>query len=461
MLQSRGPEKKAEQSRVARTWCMLLCTGGGPDLVVHRFRGRGWPVSGPVPSLARMTIQIPVRMPAFMRVELTVDGRPDADRVIQLPIRAPLEWIVEAYCLSLGLDPSEQSDADGYEHCHHAEPYAYPWPSVPSAEELPPLPYDPHVVVRPVEVPPLGTPWITVSRPAGSPSPAPSGSWLTEAAPFREDAVNRELLRAHGVVQPYFDDGDLWSANPGIPDGSPLAALARALAPARRLALLAHVDDLDLIRNASPDYSEAESALAPLARLVEMIGDAGLPQDPESGWVSDADTHRVADSLGWGGTQQETRARGRALVSFARTVRFVRRFKGRVVSTTMGRRMVVPTTHTLDFLARMVLDPEDQRPSYHPRDVVGEASALLAIADGSVQHLADLSQAASEAREALTESAGEFDVPVRGYEPVALIDGLSTRLSLLSEEEFGRVTPSMREVARLALIGGGRFHHYA
>ncbi len=409
-----------------------------------------------------MTIQIPVRMPTFMRVELTVDGRPDADRVIELPTRAPLEWVVEAYCLSLGLDPSEHVHTDGFDHCHHAEPYAYPWPSVPSAEEMPPLPFDPRVVVTPVDVPALGTPWLTVSGPAGSPAPALGGSWLTDAAPFDADAVNRELLRAHGVVQPYFDDGDLWSASPGIPDGSPLASLAHALTPARRLALLAHVDGLDLIRNASPDYSEAESALVPLARLVEMIGDAGLPQDAENGWMSDADAHRLSEALGWRGSAQEMRARGQALVSLARTARFVRRFKGRVVPTTMGRRMVVPTMHTLDFLAHLILDPEDHRSSYYMReDRTGEAAALLAIADGTVQHLADLPQAVSEAREVVAEPPVEFDLSGRGHSPVAVVDGLSERLSMLSADVFGRVTSPMREVARLALIGGSRFHHYA
>ena len=418
-----------------------------------------------------MTIQIPVRMPTFIRVELTVDGRSDLDRVIEMPARAPLDWIAEAYLLSVGLDPIDPLDDDGYERCHHDEPYSYPWPRIPSAADLPSLPHDPRAVVTEVKTPEIGAPWLSVSRPArersGSGQSVFKGSWLTDSAPFDEDAVNRELLRAHGVVQPHFDDGDIWTTDPRISPGSPLASLARALSPARRLALLAHVEHLDLNREPAPDYSEAESALAPLARLIDAIGAEGMVQDAVGGWVPRAECHRVAQAIGWSGSAHEMIAQGEALVAFARSAGLIRRLKGRVVATTRARALVVPSTQTLGILAQLAMAREGRASSYATREHTREqALALLAVADQTVQHLDDLPSAVAEGQNLFVDQGVRLEALAYGRAPVddpqVAIDRLQDRLSVFSlAGAFGRVTPSMREIARLALVGGGAGHRYA
>ncbi|MER7446621.1 hypothetical protein [Microbacterium sp. NPDC097977] len=419
-----------------------------------------------------MTIQIPVRMPTFMRVELTVDGHPELDRAIDLPSGSPHDWIVEAYRLSLGLEPHESSEHDGIDRCHHDEAYAYPWPSRPGVDEIPGLPHDPVVGIRAIETPPVGTPWLSVSSlsspsevsgAVGSPADAPATGWLTGEAPFREDDVNRELLRRHGVVQPFFDDSDLWFVDPQLPSPSPIATLASAVTPARRLALLAHVDAAGLRRPADPDHSDAESALAPLARLLDLLGTVGMAQDATTGWLPDAESDRLVRSLGWGGTPDEVRSRGDALVSFARRAKLIRRFKGRVVATALARTLRVASPHTLRILASMMVAGEggllDLRST---RSRAEEALVLLAIADGTATHVEDLPGLVVEGSRAFDESDVRVDLdgrasPWAGLRGVSDDDGGAARtverIALLSATDaYGTITSAMREVARHALI---------
>lgn len=434
-------------------------------------------MSGRVRSLARMTIQIPVRMPTFMRVELTVDEHPELDRAIDLPTGSPQHWIVEAYRLSVGLEPHESSEYDGIDHCHHEEAYAYPWPSTLRADEIPGLPHDPVVVIRTIEAPPIGTPWLSVSSLSsnaalsGTPADALPTGWLTDHAPFREDDVNRELLRRHGVVQPFFDDSDLWFDDPRLPSPSPIATLASAVTPARRLALLAHIDGTDLLRPADPDFGDAESVLAPLARLVDLLGTVGMVQDATSGWVPDADGDRLVRSLGWNGTPDEMHSRREALVSFARRAKLIRRFKGRVVTTALARKLIVASPLTMGTIAAMITATEDGwRDLRSTRSRAEEAVALLAIADGTAAHVDDLPGLVVEGSRAFAESDVRVDLDREG----ALWEGLRgarddggagqivERMGLLSaKDEYGTITSAMREMARCALLAGFSRERYA
>lgn len=452
----------------------VFCTPIFLISLIHSCWAARLKVSAPVHSLARMTIQIPVRMPTFMRVELTVDGHPDLDRAIELPTRSPRGWIVEAYRLSLGLEPHESADHDGIDHCHHEEAYAYPWPSVPGSDEIPGLPHEPAVLIRTIDTPPIGTPWLSVSSLSDAsdpPAAGPSSGWLTGQAPFREDDVNRELLRRHGVVQPYFDDSDLWFVDPRLPMPSPIATLAALVTPARRLALLAHIDETDLLRTAAPDLHEAESALVPLTRLLDMLGADGMEQDAEKGWIPVAEIGRLVHSLGWDGTAAEARERGDRLVSFARRAKLIRRFRGKVVMTALARKVRVPSPLTLDRLAAMIMATESGWHDFRSTRVQAEeAIALLAIADGRAVHLDDLPDLVIEGSRALVESDVRVELddgespwarPARSRAAGAGGE-IAAQLGLLSAAgAHGFVTPAMREVARLALVSGFTRHHYA
>ena len=416
-------------------------------------------------------------MPTFMRVELTVEGHPELDRAIDLPTGSPQDWIVEAYRLSVGLEPHESSEPVGIDHCHHDEAYAYPWPSMLRAEEIAGLPHDPVVVIRTIDAPPIGTPWLSVSslsstaESSGAPAPEPSTGWLTDHASFREDDVNRELLRRHGVVQPFFDDSDLWFDDPRLPSPSPIATLASAVTPARRLALLSHIDATDLLRSAAPDFSEAESVLAPLARLLDLLGASGIAQDATSGWVPDAESDRLVRSLGWDGTPGVVRSRGDALISFARRAKLIRRFKGRVVATALARKLVVASPLTMGTLAAMITATEDGwRDLRSTRSRAEEAVALLALADGTAAHIDDLAERVIEASRAFAESDMRVDLDgdgalwdgPRGTRDDGGADQIVERIGLLSaKDEYGTITPAMREVARGALLGGFSRERYA
>lgn len=438
---------------------------------LHRSWGASLTVSGQVRSLARMTIQIPVRMPTFMCVELTVDGHPELDRAIDLPSGSPHDWIAEAYRLSLGLEPHEVSEHDGVDRCHHDEAYAYPRPAMLGVEEIHGLPHDPAVVIRAIETPPIGTPWLSVTSlssvvdVSGAQADALSTGWLTGEAPFREDDVNRELLRRHGVVQPFFDDSALWFVDPQLPSPSPIATLASAVTPARRLALLAHIDRTDLLRPAVPDYSDAESVLAPLAGLLDLLGAIGIAQDANSGWLPESASDRLIRSLRWGGTLEEARARGEALVSFARREKLVRRFKGRVVATALARKLCVASPRTLETLAAMITATEGD--GWHDlrstRSRAEEAVALLAVADGTAAHIDDLRAAVTEGARAFDEADARVDLDgsaipwgvLRGEHADGGAEHIIERMGLLSAiDDYGTITSAMREVARCALLSG-------
>ncbi|AXL10927.1 hypothetical protein DXT68_01280 [Microbacterium foliorum] len=412
-------------------------------------------------------------MPTFMRVELTVDGRPELDRAIDLPTGSPHHWIVEAYRLSVGLEPHESSEHDGLDRCHHDEAYAYPWPSRPGADEIPGLPHDPVIGIRSIETPPIGTPWLSVtSLPSAMEPPGVAASsaderssgWLTGEAPFREDDVNRELLRRHGVVQPFFDDGGLWFDDPHLPSPSSIKTLASAVTPARRLALLAHIDRTDLLRSAAPDYGDAESVLASLTRLLDLLGTMGAVQDAESGWLPEAESDRVVRSLGWNGTPDEVRSRGQALVSFARRAKLIRRFKGKVVATARARTLRVASPLTLQALAAMVAAGDGGwRDLRSTRSRAEEALVLLAIADGTAAHVDDLPNLVVEGSRAFAESDARVDLDgggtpwegLRGARDDGGVGRVVESIALLSATDaYGTITAAMREVARHALLGG-------
>ncbi|NKF31280.1 hypothetical protein HER21_33095, partial [Pseudomonas sp. BGM005] len=135
---------------------------------------------------------------------------------------------------------------------------------------------------------------------------------------------------------------------------SRIATLLGALTPARRLALLAHVDAIGLVRDSVPDHATVESAVAPLAGLLRHLGGAGIVQDPETGWVSRSDVETLTRSLGWSGESDETRQRADTIIAFARRAKLIRRLKGRIVATAHAKSLIQPTRDTLGALAEKI-----------------------------------------------------------------------------------------------------------
>jgi hypothetical protein len=410
-----------------------------------------------------MSIQIPVHVTSFMRVEFTTADHPEFDRAITMPQTAPMEWIVDAYLLSIGREPSEDPEFDDDSDDYHERPRPVPESLDRWRMAMPALDHRPDVIVRTVDAPPLGSPLVAAS--SSTTSPAAQGDWLTQAAPFREDDVNRELMRRHGVVMPYFDDRDMRDVDPRIRRSSRIATLLSGLTPARRLALLAHIDAIGLLRESVPDRAMVETAVAPLAGLVRLLGGTGVAQDPVTGWISDSDVERLTRSLGWNGGPDDPYQWGEVVVRFARRAKLIRRLKGRVVTTTYAKNLVQPTRGTLVALAGKIGTSTRERFGMPlPRRDAEGALALLAIADGTAHSLDELVSHVAAGAALLDQTDSIFgsdrfdmilasgigdDVGDKSEEIARLMEGFA---SLSGPKQFGVVTPAMREVARCALV---------
>lgn len=410
-----------------------------------------------------MSIQIPVRVTSFMRVEFATADHPEFDRAITVPQTAPMEWIIDAYLLSIGREPLENPEFDDDPDVH----YEHPRPDAETVDRwrmaMPALDHRPDVIVRTVDAPPLGAPLVAAS--ATTPLPAAQGDWLTQPAPFREDDVNRELMRRHGVVTPYFEDRDMRDVDPRIRRSSRIATLLAALTPARRLALLAHIDAIGLLRGGVPDRVAVESAVAPLAGLLRHLGGTGVAQDPVTGWIPHSEVGRLTRSLGWSGGPDDQYQWGEVVVRFARRAKLIRRLKGRVVATAYAKSLVQPTRGTLAALAGKIGASTRERYGIPlPRRDAEGALALLAIADGTAQHLDELASYVAAGAVLLDETDSIFgsdrfdrilasgisdEVGDKSEEIARLTEGFA---ALSGPKQFGVVTPAMREVARCALI---------
>jgi len=412
-----------------------------------------------------MSIHIPARVTAFIQLELTTRGRPERGRVITLPRRAPKVWATDAYLLSMGREPCERPDYyDESDSVDEESSYGLDRDRGYSSEDFVMEDHRPDVHVSAAPPPEIGAPLVSVTRLTASRvmlSPS-TEDWLTADAPFREDDVNRELLQRHGVVRPFFDDRDVRPTYQGIRSSSPAATLISALTPARRLALLGHLDGLQS-RVEEPGAPAVQAAVLPIAQLARHLGTRGAAQDPQSGWLAESDAVKLAEVVGWADGPREALSRGRVLIGFARESKMIRRLKGRVVANASMRRFVVPSARTLDVLAGLVGASTRDRYGYPlPRREAEIALALLAVADGSVAHLgevADQVQAGTQAFDSSTFFRDyRFDtivakrVPDLG-DPAEEIRRVIDALSCMSMPgRFGVVTPAMREVARRALM---------
>lgn len=417
-----------------------------------------------VRSLTRMTIQIPPRIASFNRIEFATDHHPEFDRAVTLPRNAPNEWAVDAYLLSIGREPLHEDDYRDYEDDEFERPFLTPWRSDRRRVELPELAHRVNVVLREADAPPVGAPLVSVSALTHAEVDGEWGDWLTAAPPFRSDDVNRELVQRFGVVTPHFDELDDVALDPAIRRTSRIGGLLRALTPVRRLALLAHIDAAGLLRAHTPDLTAVESALAPLRLLLDHLGPNGRTQDPATGWIPDREVQKLSRSLGWSSGSSLPAPEGAALVAFARRGKLIRRLKGRVVVTSLGRQLVQPTTRTLKVLSGLILESTRKYSLWgSPCRAVDSSLALLAIADGAAKRLDELADHVSLGARALDESESLND-DARWQRISSAVTGapresersqlqqIAESLGALSlSNEFGVITPAMREVARWAL----------
>lgn len=403
-----------------------------------------------------------------VRIDASVDGHPEYDRTVQMPRDAPDEWFTYAYLLSVGIESAEE-DLTG-------RGWSVPYPGVGAERrrlQLPGFPHTLEVRTRFSHVPQVGDARVAIVDDEGSGGTLPavaSSGWQTDAPPFRCDDVNHELERRYGLVMPRLDESGLGDFRRGIRPSSPISQMLDALTPVRRLALLAHLDQAGILDEAPLDPDQIERATEGLRRLLFRVAD-GVEQDPATGWLPAVFVDTVLADLGWTTGASDACRIVEPLVSFARRARLMRRFKGEVVVTNAGRRLLSDPVQAFSQIARLIAWPEQgswyqSAWGYSSFEVT---AALLALADGAAATFDDIgavvaSSCAARASVRDAESNESWNDELvydraRTFGSRAAdggaeeVDRLIASFQILSEDgALGRITPVMRAVAGAALL---------
>jgi hypothetical protein len=403
-----------------------------------------------------------VLVPPSIRIDVSIADHPELTRVIEVPRRAPAHWVLEALRLSFG---AEGDDDDYDDHDEEGPSFLnldY-WDPQPQKVEVAGAPSGMTLTVTGLYSPEVGDARVSLVD-TDIPEPPASGAWQTAPPPFRREHVNFELARRFGIVVPQFDESGIAEVERGIRHSSPIAQFARSLTSVRRLALRAHLDDTGVLDPTPPSAEERESATRALRALIARIGEDGVEQDEEDGWMPKTVLAGVAESLEWtdaaGGAGVGP---GAALVAVARAARLVRRLRGRVVVTNAGRSLGLGEKRAFDQVSSAVCEAGRSQWSWggQPRDA---SLAFLAVADGSARALIDLPDLVASGRAAFDEA---YDRVAAHFESVggsllggrasagtpSALQSVSEHLAALSEPgAFGVITPAMRSIARLALL---------
>ncbi len=70
-----------------------------------------------MPIVAGMNYREHLLVPSAVRIEVSVAGRPDWDRTIELPQHSPQTWLWEAYLLSIGIEACDD-DVEALRYTH-------------------------------------------------------------------------------------------------------------------------------------------------------------------------------------------------------------------------------------------------------------------------------------------------------------------------------------------------------
>lgn len=427
-----------------------------------------------------MNLSEHVRVTAVLHVEMSVIDHPELTRVIGVPRDAPSSWVVEAYLLSLGIEPDSPDFDDEYDA--HPLIDLIPWRSVTQRTTIPGVAELVDVVIRGPFAARMGDPLVTVvheecagtgEQPQEEALGAQQGEgdtegsvgWQVRRPSFRAERVAFELARRFGLVQPYFEPSDVLAFGGGLRSYAPIATLAESLSPVRRLALLAHLEESGVLDAASPDASAIESATEGLRMLVARIGPDGIEQDLADGGVPRAVVSEVVGALGWPDAPPPGLPDpADALLALARRTKSIRRLRGRVVVTNLGRSLVRGEVRAFAQIIAVVreIGEAGRFPSGQPRKVT---LSLLALADGAAATFDDLPGQVALGEAAVVAGQGDMSqysewFP-RSYREREGAEGSGDRYAVQRVVEglcalsapgaFGVVTPAMRVVAGAAL----------
>ncbi|MFK4761445.1 hypothetical protein ACI3KS_10970 [Microbacterium sp. ZW T5_45] len=317
-------------------------------------------------------------------VEVKSPEHPEYRRVIELPRGCSPGWLARAYLLSLGIEMTLGTDP----HLRLEPRTVYrPFCSdevddVSQTFELDQCPVPLRATVLSGRDPEVGEPRVILHETTpGTPSPL---GWPSHSAQSTRDQINAEFVRLFGVVVPHYDSTVAVPLCAAIDERSLLARFAHGLTPARRLTLVDHVERHFSPASQTPLSGEgAERMLRGIRALLEAIGADGVAQDPATGWLTPAFVEDVGSRLGW-----PDRADAMALIDVARTMRHIRRFRGRVVRSRDAERTLSDPMSVIHKIACDVINADPR--SYDSYPSAGVMVALLALADGSAAGERDL-----------------------------------------------------------------------
>lgn len=442
-----------------------------------------------MPIVACMNYREHLVVPSSVRVEVSVPGRPEWDRTIELPKHSPETWLWEAYLLSIGVDACDDDvEALRYRHpdvyCGESwvlrdewsAPFAAravryadddffdddPTALAEAAVRVPSFPFELDITVERASGRQAGDASVSIVGAGVDSSLRPSRDWQTSAQPLDLDQANRELVRRFGIVVPFVRSESLRAIPDDTSAGSLIADLLAPLTPVRRLALRAHLNATDLLDANRLGIDTVRQATHALRALIDAVGPDGADQDATSGWLPTSVVDRVVAGVEW-----DAESAADLLSSFARRAGLVRRLKGRVVVTALGKQLMSDPVRAFPRIVSAIADGARRYSYSYSFDTsrFSRAAALLALADGSAasyDELAGYLEKAHAARKTrIDDEYGDWYDSVRpdagfdrGEVDRVLRDLTEGLLALSDSGAFGLVTPDIRAVARAALQCG-------
>jgi len=394
-----------------------------------------------------------------VHARVRVLGHPELERMIEVPRDAPGHWVITAYLLSIGVDEG------GGDPEPEPQFWVEPWNERVRVVEVAGFPHVLEITTWYARVPEAGEQRVCIlddegGGPARRIGPEAASAWWTDSPPFRIDRVNQELARMFGVVVPRFADHGAERY------GMPVERLLADLSPVRRLSLQAHLDDIGLEESVVV-RDDLVAATEGIRALLDRFGPDGVGQDATTGWLPRGMLQRTVRELNWtvrdGSLLPDPED---ALVALARRMRLIRRLRGDVVLTNRGHELAREPERCRRELRDVLAGAGRERSWMEPTTDV--ALVLLAIADGTIASMDDVSEALARGRGARGRHPEDGDVEgivsTRSVPAPAVSESVRDLIGVLAALSpvggYGAFSPAVRALARSALRGpshrGGR-----
>lgn len=274
--------------------------------------------------------------------------------------------------------------------------------------------------------------------------------WQSAPAPLRRAHVQLELTRTFGIILPEVDTSGVAELSGEVGHSSPLVSLMLELPPERRLALRAHLMDAGLLDAAPMDEATADALLSGLSWLVDRIGPGGVAQD-EHGDFPDSLAREIESAMDWAPISDSPPSPGHALLTLARSARFTRRLKGRILPTVRTRTIKEKPLRALADMRDAAQRGRAFAYTWTPDHA--RTLGLLAIADGSGVGTGGVIRSVADGLRVLTcDGLGGSDGDAADIARKAVRELMEALAPLGGPGAYGMLTPAVRAFARTQLF---------